>query len=186
MNLYKLHKKPEELNHYNVAHKRVPSLIVNKAYTDHDGPDGEDGHEDLARLKSEIKAQQKHIAKDTNYTRWYVKFINDGERWKEGEKHLKNDPYEAAIYAHQVIKGRLKEAEPYIAKDPRAASYYAEHVIKKPWPAGEEAILKAHVRNIYRYAANLLCRRWPEAEPILAKSNDVAKLDYENRFKIKL
>jgi len=88
------------------------------------------------------------------------------------------EPYDAMVYAKNVIKGRWPEAEPYIMKNASAAVAYARYVIKGRWPEAEPYIMKNVVDvsayAAYTYAKDVIKGRWPEAEPIIMKSPEDA------------
>ena len=93
-----------------------------------------------------------------------------GEAVRPPTERELTDPYDAYIYAKNVLKGRWPEGEPVIATDPGLAYEYADHVIKGRFPEGEPAIAKWPAWA-YQYAKYILKDRWPEAEAVIAKSN---------------
>ena len=93
-----------------------------------------------------------------------------GEAVRPPTERELTDPYDAYIYAKNVLKGRWPEGEPVIATDPGLAYEYADHVIKGRFPEGEPAIAKWPAWA-YQYAKYILKDRWPEAEAVIVKSN---------------
>lgn len=55
-----------------------------------------------------------------------------------------------------------------IKKNPALAYHYAFGIVRGPWPDGEKAILHDDWYAV-EYAKNVLKKRWPEAEPMLAR-----------------
>ncbi len=63
-----------------------------------------------------------------------------------------------------------KEAEAGLLDDPMDASTYAARVLKRRWPAAEPVIM-TDPRAACRYAYEVLKRRWPAAEPVIMTSS---------------
>ncbi|MDO9414529.1 AAA family ATPase [Pararhizobium sp.] len=87
-----------------------------------------------------------------------------GNRWKEAEAILVNEP-SAAVYAEHMLGHRWSEAESAIATDGEFAAHYAINVIKGRWFEAENAI--ATTASAAYYAGIMLHGRWPEAEPAI-------------------
>jgi rRNA maturation protein Nop10 len=132
MNLYKLHANPETLDHYDVAHDKVPKLIWDK----------------YENNREELRKREASIAKDPKYAYMYSYVVLNGP-FPAGEETIAKDPYYAYRYALDVLKGPWPAGEAAIAKDPYTAYRYAENVLKGPFPAGEAAIAK---QPVYAYA----------------------------------
>jgi len=93
--------------------------------------------------------------------------------------------YEEALKTYIKTHERSPELEPVIARDSLYAYLYAQDVLgHKRFPEGEKAIAK-DPRQAYFYAAYVLEKRWPEAEPVIAKERWYADM-YNNRFGAKL
>ena len=80
-------------------------------------------------------------------------------------------------YHDAVTYGRREHTyEPYIMKEPEWAFKYARDVLKRRWTEAEPYIIK----NPYyasQYAVYVVKKRWPEAEKSMASSN-IAWGDY--------
>ena len=95
--------------------------------------------------------------------------ITDQERFNL----LIQNPYNAYIYAHDVLQRRWPEAEPYIMKEPWSAYGYAKDLMEgKRWPEAEPYIMK-DPGSAYFYATDIIKDRWPEAEPYIMKDPGV-------------
>jgi len=70
-------------------------------------------------------------------------------------------------YLKVLVRGRWEVAEKAFAKRPDTAFQYAEY-IKAPFPLGEIKIAKVSTWA-YRYATEVLKRKWPEGEDGIAK-----------------
>ena len=93
------------------------------------------------------------------------------KRWPPGEHIVVKDPEYGIRYTKRFFSGkRWPEAEPIIAQDAKWSLEYASNLGQR-FPAGEEAILKSKdLSYVLNYAKHVIEGRWPEAEPIIAKS----------------
>lgn len=107
------------------------------------------------------------------------------------EATIMQNPEQAVRYAASCIKSRWPEAEQKILTNPQSATAYAKNVLGQRWPAFEEILLRdyppaeKHVNdsnayNIMHYIDAVIKARWPEAEPIIAKSKQM--LDYAEKY----
>jgi len=125
MNLYDLHKNPEELYGFDVAPYKIPELVYK-----------------LAKKKPELRPKlETAIMKDPQYAYYYARDVLN-RRWPEAEPYIMKDPEWAYWYARDVLKRPWPEAEPYIMKDPELAYYYALLVLKRRWPEAEPYFMK--------------------------------------------
>ena len=91
------------------------------------------------------------------------------------ERFLKGEPkickidnnYFLLNYLKVLVCKRWEIAEPTFAKRPDTAFSYAEY-LKAPFPLGEPKIAKVSTWA-FRYATEILKRRWPEGEEGIAK-----------------
>jgi hypothetical protein len=70
------------------------------------------------------------------------------------------------------------------AQYPEWAYRYAQEVIGKRWPPGEAAIAGS-ASFAYRYAQDVIRKRWPPGEAAIAGNARVAR-EYQTEFKVKL
>ena len=63
----------------------------------------------------------------------------------------------------------LGEATDERLKDPQAAYHYAKDVLKRRWPEAE-SVIATDPKWAYEYAKHVIQGRWPEAEPVIATS----------------
>lgn len=109
----------------------------------------------------------------TKYAGTYMK-----QRWPEAEPYIAKDPYWMLVYSTEVAQDTSKytqsadnELVKEIAKDPRAAGYYSLNIMKARWPEAESVIALSD--DAAEYAKKYLTgKRWPEAEPTIAKSRN--------------
>jgi len=64
---------------------------------------------------------------------------------------------------------RFRKAEQLIAKKSEWAFRYAQDIIKRRWPPGEKAIAKTSW-PAFLYARDVIHGRWPEGEEAIAKN----------------
>jgi hypothetical protein len=144
MNLYKLHSKPETLDHHDVAYEKVPKLVWEKYLLN----------------TAELKKREKIFAKDPRTAYEYARFVLL-KPFPAGEHAIAKSAEYAFFYADEVIKEPFPAGEAALAKDPWYAYQYARYVLREPWPAGEAAIAKDEI-DAYYYA--LLVLKLPNAE----------------------
>jgi lambda repressor-like predicted transcriptional regulator len=130
MNLYKLHANPETLDHYDIAHDKVPKLIWDK----------------YENNPEELRKREAALAKDGQYAYFYAKHVLKG-RWPAGEEAIAKDAFASYEYATDVLKAGFPAGEEAIAKDARYAYFYAKDVLDGPFPAGEAAIAKDQMQK---------------------------------------
>ncbi len=89
MNLYKLHANPESLDHYDVAHDKVPAVFWHK----------------YGNNPKELKKREAALAKDPKYAFAYARNVLK-EPWPAGEAAIAKIPEYAFAYARDVLKGK--------------------------------------------------------------------------------
>lgn len=136
-------------------------------------------------LEGRFPAGEPTIIQDGLYRRRYTIDVVKG-RWPEAEAAMLEgakdeggwnyvSPSELAYYAITAINGRWPEAEKYIATYGPASIDYAIKVLKSRFPAGEPAILeRGKGSEIYLYITHAIKGQWPEAEPILRRSENLS------------
>jgi hypothetical protein len=107
------------------------------------------------------------------------------ERVPSMEPSIINTPDQAVRYAASCIKGRWPEAEDKIVAVAQAATAYAKNVLGQRWPRFEAILLnnsgdQQNPYNIMHYIDAVIKDRWPEAEPIIAKSPQM--LPYAEKY----
>ena len=90
-------------------------------------------------------------------------------RWPEAEPTILKDPECSILYATDVLKDAWPEAEPLFLASPELSLIYARSIIKGRWPKAEPTILK-DIHAAYKYARYVLDNNWPEAEEALLNS----------------
>jgi hypothetical protein len=98
------------------------------------------------------------------------------KRPPEVERIIATRPKEALWYAENVIKGRWPEAEEAIASNHETALAYARIVLKGRFPEYEKRIVKDP--NVSFQYCRAIGRRFPEAEPRIAKSTARLAINY--------
>lgn len=97
----------------------------------------------------------------------------DGWHDKNGEDPPEDneqfDNLEANVLFQLAGKENVDQYVKYFKKNPAMAYYYAIGVVRGPWSEGEKAIL-SDIWFAVAYAKNVLKRRWPEAEPKIARA----------------
>lgn len=156
MNLYRLHKKPQVLAHYNersqlpwVAFEEIEFRAFNemdfKPLLKYIVKDPKFATRYALEISQDrFPEAEPYIAKDA-YWAWVYMEANDDyfeNGWPEAEPAIMQDPGHAVDYAVEYKQGRWPEAEPYIMQDTEEAYYYAKRVIGGRWPEGEAAIKK--------------------------------------------
>ena len=126
MNLYKLHSKPESLDHYETVSNSNPDIFWDK----------------YKNNPEELKKREKYIAKSTKYAYKYASEVLKGP-FPAGEEIISKDIYFALEYAKYVLKGKKFPAgEEAISNDEQYSYLYARDILKGPFPLGEDAISK--------------------------------------------
>lgn len=93
-----------------------------------------------------------------------------GGEWPEAEKNILKDIHLALEYATRNNKKWPEfEKEVFSSKDAGAAYKYARDVLKKRWPAAEPIIIK-NPWTAADYAIKVIKGEWPEAEPIILQT----------------
>jgi len=175
MNLYNLHTKPEQLDHFK-DRLTVPGLAYKEAHDLYF-----DSSWATAESKARLEYLEPYIAKDAESAFEYVDEIR-GTRWPEAEPAIITDPKWAYYYAKDYIQGRWPEAEQVIKQEPQWSVNYANRVINGRWPQAEKIIM----RNPFyasRYSIRVIKGRWPEAEKFL-KAHDEIWAAYISRWGI--
>ncbi len=116
MNLYKLHSKPESMEHYEFHYDNVVELIWSK----------------YENNPVELKKREKAIAKDPRYAYWYAYAILR-DRFPLGEEAIAKNSECAYLYARNVLYNRFPLGEETIAKSMYYTRLYAKNIIKGPW-----------------------------------------------------
>ena len=181
MNLYDLHDKPHELDHYKRS-REIPQILVSGVKREIYSYGG---------IKdSTVKAieDKEHIlAKDADSAYHYYIAHHDkrGKRWPEAEPAMAKDGWVSLEYARSLGK-RFPEGEDAIAKDPQQSLAYANEIIKGRWPIGEKAIA-TNALTALEYSIFLTHKPFPAGEDAIAtdgyKSLEYAKLVLHGRFK---
>jgi len=84
-----------------------------------------------------------------------------------------NSPLAVLYYAQDVINRPFPEGEDLIIKDPKIAFKYVDSVIRKAWPKGEE-IISQDAESSYNYARYIIHKPWPQGEGVISQEPDVA------------
>jgi hypothetical protein len=169
VNLYKLHARPEELDHHDQAFERVPELAWEKYEDDPDelkkreklwARDPWTAYKYAFRLKKSFPAGEAAIAKDAMAAYYYAYYVLKKEPFPAGEAAIAKDAASAYRYASDVLKKRFPAAEATIAKSGEYAEAYAQAVLQAPFPAAEKVIARSAFG--FSYAKHVL--KLPAAE----------------------
>jgi len=111
MNLYKLHSKPEQLDHYDEQWKmpeKAWNLITKMHYADH--------------------KDTRHLAKYIKYLPYksyiYARDIMNGERFYEAEPYILQEPVAAASYYRWIIGAEYNDGGDDDVSWPEADKFY--------------------------------------------------------------
>lgn len=190
MNLYKLHKSPDQLKGHDRAFSLVPALIFKRLLNFSPLKKGEfplkkgefeemmevmakhatsEQAFDIARgLNRKIPQLEPLIAENSICAFAYARDVLKGP-FPAGEKAISQDTYISYRYAY-ILKGPFPAGEPEIAKDAYYSYKYANEILKGPFKAGEAAIAK-NTEHAYHYAVNILKGRFPAGEAAIMKNN---------------
>ena len=181
MNLYSLHDKPHELDHYKRS-QEIPQILVSgvkrEIYSYH-------GIKDYT-VKA-LKDKEHILIKDADAAYHYYVAHPDrlGKRWPEAEPAFAKDGWISLEYA-RAIKDRFPDGEDAIAKNAMQSLAYANDVLHGRFPKGEKAIA-TNPTAACDYAIFLTRKPFPEGEDAIAtdgyKSLEYAKLVLRGRFK---
>lgn len=159
MDLYRLHDKPEELDHQDIAHHAVPKLIFDKYGEDeaemkkHEKMLAREPSSAIAYAKTYLRGRfpeaEKNLVGNSNFAARYARDILQ-DRWidvpeidkaiaRKAETTIANGE-DAVMYAIDVIGGRFPEAEPHIAESAWNSWIYAAQALKERFKLGELAL----------------------------------------------
>lgn len=98
---------------------------------------------------------------------WYAENVIKG-KWPEAEEAIASNHETALEYARKVLNGRFPEYEKRIVKDPNASFQYCR-TIRRRFPEAEPRIAKSTARLAINYAALVIGGRFEIAEAKIAK-----------------
>ena len=111
-----------------------------------------------------LKREYTDYLKSMNYQdveESFKQFFTEAKRKvRKPNKEERTDPLSAAIYASDVVQGRVPELEPLILTDYAAIAQYIWFAIKGRWKEAEETIANSEPSRTARYAAEILKDRW--------------------------
>jgi len=84
-----------------------------------------------------------------------------------------NSPLAVLYYAQDVINRPFPQGEDLIIKDPKIAFKYVDSVIRKAWPKGED-IISQDAESSYNYARYIIRKPFTKGETIISQDSDVA------------
>jgi hypothetical protein len=138
-------------------------------------------------IKIEILEVSLDISKIKSLINYYVDIIEINEKIRiDNFFYIKND-LESEIYTFlkdnpKITKEQLLEYEKKLASNQKSALWYTQKITGKPFPLGEDSILKDN-GDAYWYAKNILENRWEKLEKKLIAEKDIKYIkEYNSRF----
>jgi hypothetical protein len=123
---------------------------------------------------SKKEAIGKGLGEFISYVEDQRRYEYDPQGWEDeyGEPPAVNEQFdelEPDVMFQLVGKEQLDQYMKYIKKSPRLAFAYAKGIMRGPWHEGEKIILN-DLWYTTAYAKQVLKKRWPEAEPKVARA----------------